>query len=1256
MTNASEAQAQPNILFIHTEHQRGDALGCAGHPVLLTPTMDTIAQQGARFTRFYSTCPSCIASRRSMLTGQLPQTHGLVGYRDGMEWDGVPTLPGILREQGYQTVHIGRDMHQHPPRKGYGFEWMEINEDYAEWLHDRSPRHGMDDWFGGGVMHNDWTARPWHLDEDLHATNWTVERALHFLKRRDPSRPFFLSLGFIAAHPPFQPPAFYMERYLRTGVPEPLMGDWAEPPDPQELGQEDYVCAHRVDLPVEALRSMRAAYYGLLNHVDDQLRRLLNPVKGLRHRQDTIIILTSDHGEMLGDHYRFRKSVAYEGSARVPFLISAPPEFGIAQGGVIDTPATHADLMPTLLDMLDLPIPASVDGLSLLPHLRGETPPSWRPWLHIEHAPVHQSLTDGREKFIWWPADGREQFFNLVHDPDELHDLSGDPAAADRLIGWRDQLIDRLRDRPEGFVQANRLVPGRSYDPVIPDSATHDVYVSPAGDDAWTGHRLEPTLASDDGPFRTLERARDAIRALSDGPGLPPGGITVHVRGGLYPLAQGITFGPEDAGTPDAPISYQAYGGETVRLIGGRRLDPADFKPVTDPKVRARLAEVARDHVMCIDLRACGITDLGALSSRGFARPTLPAHLELFFNDQPMTVAQWPNAGEFATLTGFTQPMIDEWGRENGDLTGGFTYHGDRPLAWAPSDDIWVHGYWAYDWANSYERVRRLDPVARVVETDAPHGNYHFARGQRFYFLNVLEELDQPGEYYVDRESGILYLWPPAPLAGAEVLVSTLPEPLLSLEDADHIQFRNLTLEAGRGAGIEITGGEGVTVAGCTLRNLGTWAITIEGGTHPTVTGCDIYGTGDGGIRINAGDRATLTACHANVLNNHLHHYARWTRTYVAGIGAGGVGMRIAHNLIHDAPHNAILFWGNDFTIEANEIYRVCLETGDAGAIYTGRDFTFRGNVIRRNFIHHMGGMGMGSIAIYMDDCVSGTQITDNVLQDCMYGLMLGGGRDFWVANNVFVDCFPAIHADARCIDPNPVWQNMVNNTMRHSLEAMRHHAPPYRDRYPEIAGVDRYYVIGTGVPPEHNRVERNICCGGRWIDPVWPKGADNGITEEDNLITDDAGFTDPEFGVFNLRPDSPAWDLGFHQIPMDEIGLRRDSDRAMLPPRVRAALRLLHAPEAGEAADVQLLLRNDGDHAAHGTAIAEPAASVNVALTGATEIVFDLAPGETRGYELVVTGGPGTLTLQVTSQDSWLHPARLKITLPDPGSPATLE
>jgi len=467
------ADQRPNIIFINTDQQRGDCLGVEGHPVLLTPNMDGIAAAGVRFTHFYSGCPSCIATRRSMLAGQTAQTHGMVGYRGMVEWDAPPTLPQVLREHGYQTRLIGRSMHQYPPRKRYGFEEMETQchtgaSDYYDWLDSVGPKDSGG-WFGGGVMHNDWTARPWHLDDHLHHSAWVITRALSFLERRDPTCPYFLTLGFIAPHPPLQPPAFYFERYLRTGVPKPVIGDWAEPPRFGEPGGGDHVAPGRVDLTGEALLSARAAYLGLINHVDDQLRRLLNPVKGIGRdlHRDTIVVFTSDHGEMLGDHHMWRKSRAYEPSARVPFLVQAPERFGLRPASVVDAPCTHADIMPTLLDLAGIETPDSCDGLSMVPLMRGETT-KWRDYVHIEHAPEHMGLTDGLQKYIWDPKDGSEQLFDLASDPNECHDLSGDPAHAECLNLWRQRLVSELRDRPEGFVEDEKLVAGRPWTSVIP--------------------------------------------------------------------------------------------------------------------------------------------------------------------------------------------------------------------------------------------------------------------------------------------------------------------------------------------------------------------------------------------------------------------------------------------------------------------------------------------------------------------------------------------------------------------------------------------------------------------------------------------------------------------------------------------------------------------------------------------------------------------------------------------------------------------
>ncbi|MDF2723563.1 MAG: arylsulfatase [Paenibacillus sp.] len=464
------SEARPNILLIMTDQQRGDCLGAEGHPVLLTPNMDGIGAGGARFSSCYSSCPVCIPARRSLLSGQFPPSHGLAGNHVG-EWNVRHTLPSVLREAGYHTYWAGRDMHQHPPRKRFGFDHMVIMSDYRRQLDRLVPVdtfNPLGDYYSSGILANDWTARTWHLDESLHMTNWATNEALRFLQNRDPSCPFFLAVSYLAPHPPLVPPAFYFERYIRQATPEPYIGEWAQPPEfpgAQEGGKQQ-----RVRLTGEALASCRAAYHAAINHVDDQIRRLLYNLDVER----TVVMFTSDHGEMLGDHHLWWKGVPYEGSARVPLLIRAPSRFGIKRGSVIDAPVALEDIMPTVLEFAGADIPDTVEGRSLLPLLRQENV-AWRRHVHIEHsvgtmsdeALAHHTLTDGKEKYIWFAATGEEQFFDLVRDPHECRSLLDDEAYAERVAAWRSEMVRELHERPGGFSDGTALIPGRPYPPDI---------------------------------------------------------------------------------------------------------------------------------------------------------------------------------------------------------------------------------------------------------------------------------------------------------------------------------------------------------------------------------------------------------------------------------------------------------------------------------------------------------------------------------------------------------------------------------------------------------------------------------------------------------------------------------------------------------------------------------------------------------------------------------------------------------------------
>ena len=683
-----------------------------------------------------------------------------------------------------------------------------------------------------------------------------------------------------------------------------------------------------------------------------------------------------------------------------------------------------------------------------------------------------------------------------------------------------------------------------------------DFHIAPTGNDANAGSKAKP--------FATLEAARDAARReISRTTKRKP--LTIWLHGGDYLRTNALELTAEDSGTPNAPIFWRAYKDERVRLLGGRTL--TGFQPVNDPAVLSRLDENARGHVAQLNLRALGITDYGEMKSRGFGRPTAVSHCELFFDHRPMTLARWPNEGEFTKIAGYPAGQKDEHGRQLGPLDKGFFYSGDRPRRWQDISSLWAHGYWAYDWANSYEQIASIDLDQRLVKTLPPNGHYGFRKDQRIYFLNVLEELDQPGEWFLDRKTGVLYFWPPKAIATAivarspegtaipETILSLLDQPLLKLTGVSNVTFRGLTLEATRANAVEIKGGASNRIAGCLIRNIGDSGVVVSGGFGHGVAGCDIFDTGDGGVDLNGGDRQTLTPGGHFVENCHFQRQGRWSKCYVAAIHLNGVGMRASHNLIHDHPHCAILYWGNDHLMEFNEIHHIALETGDVGAIYTGRDYTFRGNKIRHNFIHHTGGVGMGSMGVYMDDCVSGTEVFGNVFYKVHWAMFIGGGRDHRVENNLFVDCDPAVRMDGRGLDKSPVWHGMVNDYMRGQLAKVP--LEFYRARYSEMKSLDAHYgppggpaITGDafkGVPPEGNVVARNVCVG-KWLDAGWHSTAamlklENNFTNAASSLASPINDHSPAKD-FALQKNSPAFALGIQKIPVEQIGLREDALR----------------------------------------------------------------------------------------------------------------
>lgn len=665
-----------------------------------------------------------------------------------------------------------------------------------------------------------------------------------------------------------------------------------------------------------------------------------------------------------------------------------------------------------------------------------------------------------------------------------------------------------------------------------------EFHVAPTGNDTNPG-----TLSK---PFATLERARDAVRAGRSQRS------EVIIHGGTYELARPFELTTEDSGSNKTPVVYRARKGELVRISGGKTV--TGWKPVNDAAILDRLDPAARGHVVQADLHAIGVSDFGAMGG-GFALGGGPG-LELFFNDQPMTLARYPNDG-FIKITGVEgQTPVDVRGTK-GCKEGVFTYDGDRPSRWVGEKNAWVLGYWFWDWAEGRQRIESIDPAKKLVTLAKPHHSFGYRKGQWFYGFNLLCEIDQPGEWYLDRDAGTLYFWPPADIGKGCATVSVLSN-LVTMTGVSHVTLRGLTFEAARNDAILMKGCTNSLIAGCTIRNVGSWAVQVSGGRNTGVVGCDIYATGDGGIGIHGGDSKTLTPAGLYAENNHVHHWSRWNRMYRPAIMITGVGNRAAHNLLENAPHTAIGFSGNDHVIEFNEIHSVCYESNDAGAIYAGRNWTMRGTIIRCNYLHHINGFeGRGCVGVYLDDMYCGTTIASNLFYKVTRAAFIGGGHDNIIANNIFIDCKPAIHVDARGMG----WAHAMPEGLikegreKGTLNGIRFTEPPYSTRYPKLTGI----LDNDPASPTGSLIVINVCRGGKW-DEI-EKKAKPFVVLQDNLVDADPHFANAAKLNFQLRSDSPALKLGFERFPIEKIGLYRSADRASWP--VRHTVRPMVEPPA---------------------------------------------------------------------------------------------
>jgi len=476
----------PSILFLMTDQHRYDCLGCAGNAAIHTPHLDAIARDGVRFSNAYSSTPSCTPARAAILTGLSPWHHGMLGYGRVAQKYSFELLQA-LRDAGYYVFGIGK-MHWFPQKLLRGCHGLLVDEsgrvetpgfisDYRAWFRKQAPDLDPD---ATGIGWNDYRAKAYALPEELHPTTWTGQAAVDFIENYDKPQPFMLKVSFARPHSPYDPPERFADMYEDGAMPKPVVGKWAEQyaphPDPPPPG------IWRGDLGVAQVQRSRRHYYGSVTFIDEQIGRIVAALKKRGMYDNTFIVFLSDHGDMLGDHHHWRKTYAYEGSARIPMLLRWPKSMGIGddrRGTEITQVVELRDVLPTFLDAAGAPVPDHLDGKSMLRLVRGETK-DWRPFIDLEHDRCYakenqwNALTDGRYKYVYHSCLGEEQLFDLRDDPGERDDLAADHAHQATLKEWRQRLVERLSERGDRFVSKGQLVRRTEnllYSPLFPRSA-----------------------------------------------------------------------------------------------------------------------------------------------------------------------------------------------------------------------------------------------------------------------------------------------------------------------------------------------------------------------------------------------------------------------------------------------------------------------------------------------------------------------------------------------------------------------------------------------------------------------------------------------------------------------------------------------------------------------------------------------------------------------------------------------------------------
>lgn len=651
-----------------------------------------------------------------------------------------------------------------------------------------------------------------------------------------------------------------------------------------------------------------------------------------------------------------------------------------------------------------------------------------------------------------------------------------------------------------------------------------------------------------DAPLATMAGARDKIRELRAQGVAPQKGFVVYFREGEYPNNKGTVFTEQDSGAETAPIVYRSYPGETASFVGGVSIDGSKFKPISAAIKKRIIDPAAADKIMTINLKELGFSDFGGIYlygnyayyfkefefPEGYEKPTCQAP-EFYLDEIPLSVARYPNEGflKVEEVLDYGWDVDGDYAYVKGPVAPGTPFKakisGERMALYEQATQPVLYGFFRYEWADASVPVT-YDKKTGVI-TSLWSARYGIEKDREVYFYNLLEEIDVPGEYYLEVSTGDFYLYPPEEMEGRTVRMSYVQEPLITLQGASYLEFKYLDINTTRAQAITATDSYHNVFSDLEISYTGEDAIIFNNGGYNTVKNSYIHDV-NGGVVLN-GDLPNLVDTYNKVINNHFENFARITKTYNGAISMYSVNDYAAYNEIHGADHLAIQFGGADNKIHYNNIYDVVNHSDDAGAIYGGQTWVGgRGLEIKYNYLHDIAtsdGLRYGNGAVYLDGAQSEVTMAGNIVENVERAFWVNGGWDCIVYNNIAINSIAYFGTATMAYTSGAEqWEEQMRDPIYQTDE--------WKERFPLLVAMrngsnwrypmNDYYgnnvvVKGTSEGHMHKESENTL------------KRGKNFVTEED------PGFYDFENKNYLLREDSIVFKKlpGFVAPPFTRMG-----------------------------------------------------------------------------------------------------------------------